>query len=103
MALNDSFKAIDAIADKKRKDLDRLMNLRVQAQQRVRNLDDQIEALRASLSEIEDGKRDLGVAMEWQAEKARREPPEHPTGPPETPPKGPPGGGRVIVNGKPGF
>jgi hypothetical protein len=53
------------------------------------------------IAELEAGKRDLGVASEWKAERDRGRAEEAP-GKPVEPPRQPPGG-RVIREGKEGF
>jgi septal ring factor EnvC (AmiA/AmiB activator) len=99
VALNDSFRVLDGQVQSKRKDLERLKDALAQAQKRVRSLLDQIEAKETELNEFDAAERDLAVAIEWKAEKDRKDPE-----PPKEPPKGQPGpGGNIVKDGKPGF
>jgi chromosome segregation ATPase len=99
MALNDSFRVLDGQVQSKRQDLQRLKEALAQAQKRARSLSDQIEAKQAELDEHDAAKRDLAVAIEWKAERDRKDPE-----PPKEPPKGTPAlGGNIVRDGNQGF
>jgi flagellar motility protein MotE (MotC chaperone) len=99
VALNDSFRVLDGQVQSKRQDLVRLKEALAQAQKRVRSLTDLIEAKQAELDEQAAAKRDLAVAIEWKAERDRKDPE-----PPKEPPAGPPGqGGNIVRDGNQGF